>query len=198
MNIDKLAYQARPWYDADIHFNRHYHNWNHACRVVSNCYTIKNDTPSQELILAAWWHDAVYVPGAGSDANERCSAAALVNASKLFAEPELTDTIAQAAFLIQSTSVETHLTYQSLTGDLAILLDADLVALADPYDQFVQTQKRIIVENGGTFENDKAKSAAFLQQFLTRRYFIYHTDYARGNWEVQARANITRYIKESL
>lgn len=206
MNIKSLSHSAKRWYDFNLSV-RKYHNWDHACRVVSNCYKLTDNNPSDALILAAWWHDAVYVPGAGSDANERCSAAALGAAAQqlnkvrqankvlLFSDALKTD-VNMAQQLVQYTKVENHLHDRALTGDIAILLDADLGSLADPYADFYQTQENIVEENGGTMTEHKEKSAEFLHQFLTCRPSIYHTDYAREHWEKAARVNIARYCNE--
>lgn len=194
MPHNQLINKAREYYD----FNwteRYYHNWGHAVAVV-NSVQIVDLNPSKELILAAYWHDAVYIPGAGRDANERCSAAALVLSARsdhLYQTAESKDIIEKAMWLIQHTSVEHHLSKEPITGDLATLLDADLSSLAVSYDQFVHNQINIINENGGTYENSKGESATFLNQFLGRREFIYHTSAARLNWEAQARKNIEKY-----
>lgn len=198
MDLTTLLSSARPWYD----FNwmvRHYHNWGHANLVGAAVYEMTDHAPSDSLVLAAFWHDAVYVPGAGEDANERCSAAALMMVAADYAiSKEDKETLVRAKSLILGTSIEWHLIDQRLTGDHAILLDADLSSLAQPYDKFVTTQISIIEEAGGTFGQHHAQSAAFLKQFLARpnRKFIYHTAYGREHWEVTARANIERYAAE--
>jgi len=186
--------EARRYYDFNW-MDRHYHNWAHALAVVGGVQVISG-TPSPELMLAAYWHDAVYIPGAGSDANERCSAAALNHAVKFYKTNENAEVIEKAAQLIRCTSVDHHLTCLHINGDLGILLDADLFPLCLPYEDFVENQIKIIAENGGTYEEHKSQSAEFLKQFLECREFIYHTDLARSKWEHQARANIERYLKE--
>ena len=84
-----------------------------------------------------------------------------------------------------------------ITGDLAVLLDADLRSLAlDNYEDFVATQECIIRENNGSVPDDYNESAQFLSTFLRCRDFIYHTDKARSLWDHRARLNITRYCIE--
>lgn len=194
MDYISLIESSRAWYDHNWG-DRHYHNWGHALSVVDNVHKI-TDTPSDELIIAAYWHDAVYVPGAGTDANERCSAAALVQSGRIYKDIGSQNVIQLAAQMIRYTKIDNHLHEGRLTGDIAILLDADLGSLAAPYELFLYTQENIILENGGTMEENKDQSAAFLKQFLKCREFIYHTDYARLNWEQAARSNIERYCKE--
>ena len=192
--MNELNLAAQAWYDINW-LNRHYHNWGHALNVVKGVQVI-DENASPELILAAYWHDAVYVPGAGSDANERCSAAALGQEGMRYDDPETARTIEKAKRLIIQTSVENHLTGGRISGDLGTLLDADLSTLCYPYEDFIEIQKNIIEENGGTYPRDGHLSAAFLKNFLGCREFIYHTDFARERWENQARANIERYLKE--
>lgn len=194
MNIDALTEAARTWYDIN-HADRHYHNWGHANTVAINVYKITNHAPSEELVLAAWWHDAVYVPNAGSDANERCSSAALGLTARIYQDSHTKVIVDKAMTLIKYTSIDMHLLKTSLSSgtDIARLLDADLGSLAAPYDDFVYNQDSIIQENGGTLAVNHKQSAAFLEKFLTCREFIYHTDYGREHWEKQARENIERY-----
>lgn len=199
MNINSLSQAARSWYDFNW-MSRKYHNWGHATRVANACDLITNHNASDALLLAAWWHDAVYVPGAGSDANERCSSAALAGTVKqtdisTFSDADKTS-VNLAQDMIEYTTIENHLHHTQISGDLAILLDADLSSLADPYADFVQTQANVLEENGMTMETHKEKSAEFLHKFLTCRKFIYHTDYAREHWEKAARINIARFCNE--
>jgi len=191
-----LATAAQAWYDINW-TDRHYHNWGHALNVAKGVQVI-DEKASPELILAAYWHDAIYIPGAGSDANERCSAAALLLTGRSLT-PDNMVVVDKAAQLILYTSIEIHLSNKwsisDFGGDLGTLLDADLFSLCLPYEDFIQNQINIIDENGGSYEKHQQQSAAFLKQFLTCREFIYHTDYARERWEQQARANIERYCK---
>ena len=191
--FEELNLAAQAWYDINW-LNRHYHNWAHALNVVKGVQII-DEKASPELILAAYWHDAIYIPGAGSDANERCSAAALLLTGRSLT-PDNMVVVDKAAQLILYTCIETHLNDKRIIGDLGTLLDADLSTLCYPYEDFIEIQKDIIEENGGTYSRDGHLSAAFLKQFLTCREFIYHTDFARSKWEQQARANIERYCKE--
>jgi predicted metal-dependent HD superfamily phosphohydrolase len=192
-----IATAAQYWYDINWK-SRHYHNWGHALNVVKGVQVI-DENASPELLLAAYWHDAIYIPGAGSDANERCSAAALLLTGRSLT-PDNMVVVDKAAQLILYTCIEIHLSNKrmvdDLGGDLGTLLDADLFSLCLPYEDFIQNQINIIDENGGSYPRDQGKSAAFLKQFLTCREFIYHTDFARSKWEQQARANIERYCKE--
>ena len=192
----KLLPAAKRRYDVD-HSVRYYHNYDHAISVVTATLLISPDA-STELQLAALYHDAVYVPGAGADANECCSAAALGVDWREAALPA-SGILAHAQELIKYTSVLHHVSKWPVFGELAVLLDADLSPLAAPYPTFFQNQSNIILENGGelTAENYKL-STKFLEQFLTCRTHIYHTPYGQTHWETQARANIETYVAQYL
>jgi predicted metal-dependent HD superfamily phosphohydrolase len=180
---------------------RMYHNTMHATLVVQAVNELTGYDPSLALLIAAQWHDAVYFPNAGSDANERCSSAALgIAARELARSVELSkeqkDAVNKAQDLIEYTAVKYHLHETRIGGELGILLDADLSSLAAPYGKFVDNQHYIIQENGGviTAENCK-KSAEFLRHFLKCRKYIYHTDKARELWESKARVNIATWME---
>lgn len=196
--IQDLCDAAKPWYDFNRE-NRQYHNWDHAVSVASSL----PGWGFSSVLLAAYWHDAVYVPGAQEGANENCSAAALIATSRNFPGVPHHDVMI-ASDLIRKTTISWHLASEENLvwcdersfSSLSNLLDADLSSLAASYDVFLWNQRNIISENGGewTPENIR-KSADFLGQFLTRRKFIYHTERARKRWEVDAKANIIRYQK---
>jgi predicted metal-dependent HD superfamily phosphohydrolase len=182
---------------------RGYHNTMHATLVVQAINELTGFDPSMALIIAGQWHDAIYFPNAGSDANERCSSAALgIAARELARSVEFTqeqkDAVNKAQDLIECTSVEYHLHDRRIGGELAILLDADLSSLAARYDHFIDNQHYIIQENGGviTVENCK-KSAEFLRRFLQCRKHIYHTDKGRELWAMKARTNIVQWCTDN-
>lgn len=209
-NLMGVWVSAVDWYNT-IGDHRKYHNTAHAMRVIRNLFEITTN-PSVELIIAALWHDAIYIPGAGSfddPINEKASSAALIAQYKI-------DQIKQnkqidldshsykitkaAGELIEGTSIKNHLyNGRYVIGELPLLLDADLGSLADEWDSFFETQKNIIQENYGDPSDRKniAKCADFLSNFLTTREFIYHTEKGRELWEDKARENIKRLIEYS-
>jgi predicted metal-dependent HD superfamily phosphohydrolase len=179
---------------------RIYHSLAHALSVMDAVREINPDAPLH-VIVAALYHDAVYVPGAGKDANELCSAAALAVDWEKCRFDKDHPVLAPAQELIRRTSVAHHLLPIEIDplDDLATLLDADLIALASDLDVFVQLQCCIIAENGGIVnEETLGKCATFLKKFLEVRDNIYHTEYARTNWEAKARFNIQYLIDEFL
>jgi predicted metal-dependent HD superfamily phosphohydrolase len=180
---------------------RPYHNFTHASDVIAGC--VKIGHISAPLILAALYHDAIYI--AGANYNEEMSSLLLRNNAIRLNHPRGTvnmDDVDAAQELIECTTIQHHLSAYNIDDpddmELATLLDADLQALSLPYPEFQGRQYDILREN--FIFNDKEgrqKTATFLKQFLTCREYIYHTPYARKNWEEQARDNITRFCTEN-
>lgn len=193
----ELVEAAKIRYAVD-HELREYHNMDHAMGVVTRSKMLGGTTNA--VALAALYHDAIYVPGAGGNANEHCSAAALQIDLVALGHSKASLDLARAKFLIISTSVANHLrASRSDDIEIATLLDADVFSLSDNYDEFVANQYRIIRENDGdpSLLSDRKKSADFLSRFLVARDFIYHTDYARTYWEDRARINIQKWSNEN-
>lgn len=177
--------------------SRKYHSLNHSERVVGTVAKLTGSL-SPELILAAKWHDAIYIPG--SKVNEEASADALLYTYKIYETfiPNSSEMFQRAADLIRKTTVSHHLVEETrFDGDLALLLDADLVSLADDYDAFIDTQEQILIENKKP-KTDLKDSAEFLCQFQSAREFIYHTERGRELFEKKAQKNIDRIISEYM
>lgn len=174
---------------------RDYHNLDHALYVLESLNELVDNVPVH-LAVAALYHDAVYVPGAGSDANELCSSAALeIDWKAINAGPGTM--LVESQVLIRNTCVAVHLMHERAVGDLAVLLDADLRSLSSPWEVFEQKQHDIIRENGGELTNENfIKCGEFLRRFLSGRSHIYHTDTARNKWEADACTNIFKWCNQ--
>jgi predicted metal-dependent HD superfamily phosphohydrolase len=174
---------------------RFYHNWSHAYAVTRALSVF--GAPSDALYLAAMWHDVVYIPK--SKINEKASADALAYEWQRHDIHGSLITLGEACNLIELTAVADHLRHDAIPSEsnLAKLLDCDLKSLGCGYDEFLQNQNHIIMENNGDTSNIEHHEMAgnFLKNFLTCRTHIYHTDYFRRNYETYARQNITRYIE---
>lgn len=180
---------------------RYYHNLEHTHQVMEACRDI---TRIQQLplalLLAAKWHDVIYVPG--STTNEVASAEHLkwcLNRQHSVPQ-EYADAYPQARRLILATSIDNHLGSIEYDDPLvAVLLDADLAAFAvNHYDHFYAIQVSILLEAGLTDSVENLeKSAAFLSQFLAKPS-IYRTEYALSEWEHKANRNIKTFIDNHL
>ncbi len=169
--------------------HRRYHTAAHVAWVIRHVDELAPVEPIDhldEVVAAAFYHDAVYEPT--YPANERASAR--------LARRDLTsigwnaDAVDRVASMIEATE---HGATDAghLTGDTAVLLDADLAILgADPagystYVAGVRAEYRHVTD-----DDWRTGRAAVLEEFLGRPT-IYSTPTARDCWETRARANLT-------
>jgi predicted metal-dependent HD superfamily phosphohydrolase len=201
-----LFLTAAKYYFGDLN----YHKFSHALMVVSNVLMIYADLglpPDHDVLIAAMWHDAIYIPG--SAFSEALSADALLHeAGALMKQVKgLSENnegwIASIVtkMYIKYTRVQYHLAEEIryVNDGTLILLDADIASLGTPsYSEFENNQYAIISEQLGHLdvtEEHLRKSAAFLKQFLDKKS-IYRSYPAKGRWEERARANISQFIAE--
>lgn len=171
--------------------HRRYHTATHLAWVVRHVEELAAAEPHQrldEIIAAAFYHDAVYEPT--YPANERASAR--LARHDLDALGWAADRVDRVAGMIEATEhVAGHDAGRLLDVDTAILLDADLAVLgAEPaayaaYVQGVRSEYRHVDD-----EAWRSGRAGVLQQFLHRDP-IYLTATAHDRWESRARANLT-------
>jgi len=165
---------------------RRYHTATHVAWVVRHVEELAAVEPVDhldEVVAAAFYHDAVYEPT--HPANERASARlARRDLAALGWSDERVDRVAA---MIEATA---HAGSSEPSGDTAILLDADLAVLgADPtaysaYVAGVRAEYRHVDD-----EQWRSGRSAILGGFLDRPA-IYSTSAARDRWESRARANI--------
>ncbi|MGE5211064.1 MAG: hypothetical protein ACM3MM_07345 [Acidobacteriota bacterium] len=169
--------------------HRRYHTAAHVAWVIRHVDELATVEPIEhldEVIAAAFYHDAVYEPA--YPANERASAR--------LARRDLTaigwdaDAVERVASMIEATE-HGATDAGGVTGDTAVLLDADLATLgADPagystYVTGVRAEYRHVTD-----DEWRTGRAAVLEGFL-QRPTIYSTPTARDRWETRARANLT-------
>jgi predicted metal-dependent HD superfamily phosphohydrolase len=167
--------------------HRRYHTATHVAWVIRHVEELAQVEPvdhHDEIIAAAFYHDAIYEPA--YPANERASArlARRDLASVGWSE----ERVERAAALIEATE---HGAASAPTGDTAILLDADLAILgADPatyanYVAEIRSEYRHVDDEA--WHNGRS---AVLRGFLERPE-IFSTPTGRNRWESTARSNIT-------
>ena len=179
---------------------RGYHDRRHLAEVVAHVAELRGELPRPDIetmqwppphmhavLLAAWFHDAVYTEA--RDDEERSAA---------LAEQELTAVgcaealIAEVARLVRLT-----VTHRPDPGDArgAVLCDADLAILAAPperYAEYVAGVRREYAHlDDGTF---RAGRAAVLRE-LAAGDSLFHTATGRELWEDAARANIADELR---
>lgn len=136
-----------------------------------------------EVEVAVWFHDAIYVPGRPD--NEEASAALADDALSAGGVDQL------VRDRIRSLVLATRHTAVAHGRDAQILADIDLAILgADPY-RFGTYDRAIRREFHTLSEAEyRAGRAAVLRSFLARPS-IYHTEAFRERYEGAARANLT-------
>ena len=137
------------------------------------------------MLLAAWFHDAVY-DGHGDD-EER---------SARMAEDSLSGSslASEVARLIRVT--EQHRPAEDdVTGQ--VLCDADLAILAAPPDRYASYVEGVREEYAHVPDADFAVARAAVLRDLLAKPSLFHTTAARDRWEEAARANIERELATS-
>jgi len=140
------------------------------------------------VLLAAWFHDAVYD---GRNDDEERSAELAADALAGFD----TARAAEVARLVRLTAA-----HQPADDDLAgqLLCDADLAILASGpgrYGEYVAGVRR---EYGAVPEPEFRQGRAAVLRALLAKPTLFHTTHARSSWEDTARANVARELEELL
>ena len=174
--------------------HRRYHTATHVAWVIRHVDELATVEPVEhldEIVAAAFYHDAVYE--AAYPANERASAR--LARRDLAAIGWTDDAVDRVGLMIEATE-HVAAEVESAGGDTAILLDADLAILgADPagysaYVTGVRSEYRHVDD-----DEWRAGRSAVLDGFL-QRPTIYRTAAACDQWEERARANITAELAE--
>ena len=170
---------------------RGYHDLRHleeVCDRVEELLRGGSTGDREVVLLAAWFHDAVY--DGGADAEERSAAWAEDELPALVTDP---GAVAEVGRLVRLT--ETHRPADDDPNG-CLLSDADLGILAAPrnrYDEYAADVRR---EYAHVPDADfRAGRAAILRDLLAKPH-LFHTAYARVRWEAAARANVERELAE--
>jgi predicted metal-dependent HD superfamily phosphohydrolase len=165
--------------------SRHYHTLAHIASVLEVIDRLVSHAPPA-LVLAAWYHDAVYDSRAGD--NEERSAELARHALAGRVGDGVCDEVARLILLTTShtASADDHV------GQ--VLLDADLAVLGAERDIYDAYARAIRQEYAWVNEPDyRTGRRRVLQRFLGRPV-IYFTRAMRAQAEGQARANLAREI----
>ena len=168
--------------------HRRYHTAAHVAWVIRHVDELASVEPIEhldEVIAAAFYHDAVYEPA--YPANERASARlARRDLASIGWDADAVERVASMVEATEHGATEAG----AATGDTAVLLDADLAILgADPagystYATGVRAEYRHVTD-----DDWRTGRTAVLEEFLERPT-IYSTPTARDRWETRARANL--------
>jgi predicted metal-dependent HD superfamily phosphohydrolase len=165
---------------------RGYHDRLHLAEVLGHVEDLMagDDPARQAVVLAAWFHDAVY-DGAADD-EERSAA---------LAERELAGlpsaVVAEVARLVRLTR-----THRPADDDHAgmVLCDADLAILAADEDRYAAYVRGVRSEYAQVSDPDFAAGRAAVLRDLLAKPTMFHTPAARDRWEERARRNVEREL----
>lgn len=161
---------------------RGYHDTRHLGEVLERLIEL-DATPSVELVLAAWFHDAIYE--GDRDDEER---------SAFLAETQLADTgvdASEVARLVRLTA-----SHSPAADDAAgqALCDADLGILAAAPERYAEYAAGVRADYSHIDEDGFREGRLAVLADLLGRDQLFHTDYARLVWEPRARANVSAEI----
>ena len=164
---------------------RHYHTVDHLTAVLNHIDVLEEHAADPDLVrLAAWFHDAVYLPDRSE--NEERSAHL---AERALAEAGLTPAAtAEVARLVRLT-----VTHAPEADDVngQVLCDADLAILAAPPEPYAAYTAAVREEYAFVPEDAfREGRAAVLRQLLALPR-LFWTPYGTERWEKAARDNIT-------
>ncbi len=164
--------------------DRGYHDVTHLSEVVAHLTALgAGDDP--ELLLAAWYHDAVY--DAAPEPEER---------SARLAESQLAGTGADVAEVARLVRLTAHHRPAPEDRRGALLVDADLAILAAPPERYAAYVAGVRQEYADLSDDVfRPGRAAVLRDLLTKPT-LFHSARARALWEDAARANVARELTE--
>jgi predicted metal-dependent HD superfamily phosphohydrolase len=164
---------------------RGYHDLRHLTEVLEHVDELMaDDDPDREsVLLAAWFHDAVY-DGLADD-EERSAALA----REALGPGPSSDEVAR---LVRLTA-----THRAADDDHAgqVLCDADLGILAAPPERYASYTKGVRREYAHVPDADFAVGRVAVLRDLLAKPTLFHTARGRERWEVLARANVQGEIE---
>ncbi|UUU33004.1 hypothetical protein JIX56_25765 [Streptomyces sp. CA-210063] len=163
---------------------RKYHTLAHLTAVLDHIDVLEEYADDPDLVrLAAWFHDAVYLPERSE--NEERSARL---AERALAEAGVTEEkVAEVARLVRLT-----VTHDPADDDPngQVLCDADLAVLASAPDAYAAYAAAVREEYGFVPDDAfRAGRAAVLRQLLDLPR-LFRTPYGQREWEERARENL--------
>ena len=164
--------------------SRGYHDTRHLTEVLTRLSELAdNGTPFDRtpVLLAAWFHDAVY--DGERDAEER-SATWAEDALPGHADPAV---VTETARLVRLT--ETHRPADDDANGCA-LSDADLGILAAPAGRYAEYRDAVRAEYSHLPDEVFTKGRRDVMTDLLAKPRLFHTAYGRAAWEDAARANV--------
>lgn len=138
------------------------------------------------VLLAAWFHDAVYDGRPGAEERSACWAEQSLGGRGLAAAM-----VTEVARLVRLT--ETHHPADDDPNGCA-LSDADLAILAAEQVRYEEYAKAVRAEYAEVPDPEFRTGRAAILRELQAKPHLFHTDHGRSHWEARARANVGREV----
>ena len=164
--------------------SRGYHDTRHLQEVFERLVDLAPSThfDREPVLLAAWFHDAVYDgrPGA-EEQSARWAESALAD------HPQVTE----IARLVRLTE---HHRPEPTDVNGCALSDADLGILASSPERYAEYVASVRQEYAQVAEPDFAAGRAAILEDLLAKPTLFHTEHARREWEAAARENVEKEV----
>jgi predicted metal-dependent HD superfamily phosphohydrolase len=192
---DMAAALGRDLWERYGENGRFYHNLDHLYHVLTTIKAIcAPDWPAPALLLAAWYHDAVYDPrAADNEAQSATLARQQLQAAGL--ARELIDEVARLILLTQKHEVVEAGISSREQENGRILLDADLAILGTPPARYRQYAQAIRQEYAFVPEAQYRQGRTAVLRHLLARRPLYYTPYMQA-YSQQARHNLTAELHQ--
>jgi predicted metal-dependent HD superfamily phosphohydrolase len=170
---------------AYAHPERSYHDTRHLSDVLERVHELAAHLPDLDamaVVLAAWFHDAVYD---GQPDAEKRSAAWAAEALDTLVEPAVVDEVVRLVLLTEH--------HRPAPDDLngCTLSDADLAILAAGPERYAEYVAGVRAEYAHVPDDLFARGRGMVLRDLLTKPHLFHTAPAREAWEDAARANMT-------
>lgn len=168
--------------------SRSYHDVRHLAEVLAEVDALADArTDRDAVLLAAWFHDAVYD---GPGAEERSAALAETELAAAGLPDRL---VAEVARLVRLT-----LDHRPADDDLEgqVLCDADLAILAAPEQRYAAYVAGVRREYADLDDVTFRRGRAAVLRDLAAKHSLFHTAAAQAKWETSARGNLARELAD--
>jgi len=168
--------------------SRGYHDTRHLAEVLDRIAEMAETTTfdRRAVVLAAWFHDAVYDGQPGAE--ERSARWALAE----FGDRPDGDVDGQEVARLVRLTEHHRPDDDDVNG--CVLSDADLAILAAPADRYDEYTADVRREYAEVPDDAFAAGRAAILRDLIAKPRLFHTAHARTHWEARARANVEREL----
>ena len=169
----------RRWREA----HREYHGPAHLLHVLEALDRLTDVREHPELVLAAWFHDAVHEGRAGQDERESAELARELLSAQGWPE----ETAGRVAELVLVTA---HHDPDPEDEDACLLVDADLAVLGGTPEEYLRYREAVRREYAGVADEQFRAARAEVLSALRELPRLFHHPAAVELWEDRARQNL--------